>query len=165
MRELNERERAVLACIRKKIHETGYAPSVRELGESLGLRSTSTVQMYLDRLEEMGYLRRTGGKSRSLPLPEVESHPIRVFAGEMPHADVDEVELGEALPFCYTGELPPGAHPVAFRFDGEYWIVACGETPDAEATVVSLADGVPSLALQKEACGSVLGRLLGRIRI
>lgn len=165
MRELNERERAVLACIRKKIRETGYAPSVRELGESLGLRSTSTVQMYLDRLEEMGYLRRTGGKSRSLTLPDAESHPIRTFVGETPHADVDETELGESLPFCYTGILTPGAHPVAFLFDGEYWIVACGESPDAETTVVSLADGVPSISLQKDARGAVLGRLLGRIRI
>ena len=165
MRELNEREREVLACIRNKIRKTGYAPSVRELGEALGLRSTSTVQMYLDRLTEMGYLRRTGGKSRSLTLPDAEPHPIRTFVGETPHGDVDERELGEALPFCYTGELTPGAHPVAFLFDGEYWIVACGETPDPEATVVSLADGVPSIALQRDARGSVLGRLLGRIRV
>lgn len=70
MKELNANEKAVLTQIQKTIAEEGYAPSVRDLRDALGYKSTSTVQMYLDRLETYGYLRREEGKSRSLRLTE-----------------------------------------------------------------------------------------------
>ena len=68
MQSLNERERAVYETIRDCVWQNGYAPSVRELAAQLGYRSTSTVQLYLDRLEAHGYITREGGKSRSIAL-------------------------------------------------------------------------------------------------
>ena len=68
MQQLNAKEQAVYGAIRDGIAQNGYAPSVRELAERLGYRSTSTVQMYLDRLESEGYITREGGKSRSIAL-------------------------------------------------------------------------------------------------
>ena len=50
--ELNKREKAILKFIEKKISEDGYPPSVREIGQAVGLSSTATVHGYLERLEK-----------------------------------------------------------------------------------------------------------------
>lgn len=45
--ELTTREKAILEFIRQKIQKSGFPPTVREIGEAVGLRSTSTVHSYL----------------------------------------------------------------------------------------------------------------------
>ena len=69
-KQLNPREKAVLDYIRLVIARQGYPPSVRDICAALGYKSTSTVQMYLDRLLSYGVLCRESGKSRSLRLVE-----------------------------------------------------------------------------------------------
>ncbi|OPY58045.1 MAG: LexA repressor [Pelotomaculum sp. PtaU1.Bin035] len=63
---LNPREEAILAMIKKSIREKGYPPSVREIGQAVGLSSSSTVHGYLKRLEGRGYLRRDATKPRAM---------------------------------------------------------------------------------------------------
>ena len=75
MQKLTEREERILSAIRTFCAQKGYAPSVRELCAALGYRSTSTVHLYLDRLEQLGYLRREGGKSRSIALVSTPHAP------------------------------------------------------------------------------------------
>ena len=48
--ELTTREKSILEFIRQKIWDSGFPPTVREIGEAVGLRSTSTVHNYLKRL-------------------------------------------------------------------------------------------------------------------
>ncbi len=76
MQSLNEREMAVYEAIRDCVTQNAYAPSVRDLAERLGYHSTSTVQMYLDRLEAYGYITRKGGKSRSIALTPCQRSQI-----------------------------------------------------------------------------------------
>lgn len=71
MRKLKPREQSVYDYISESIIENGYAPSVRDIEEALGFRSTSTVHMYINRLEEFGLIRKTDGKSRSITLTGV----------------------------------------------------------------------------------------------
>lgn len=70
MNELKPKERRIFEYIKQKINEQGYAPSVREICADLSVKSTSTVQMYIDRLVARGYLQRENGKSRTLKLSE-----------------------------------------------------------------------------------------------
>ena len=70
MRKLKPREQSVYDYIAESITENGYAPSVRDIEEALGFRSTSTVHMYINRLEEFGLIRKTDGKSRSITLTD-----------------------------------------------------------------------------------------------
>ncbi|HHY17261.1 MAG TPA: MarR family transcriptional regulator, partial [Firmicutes bacterium] len=70
MNNLTFQQARVLEAIRQYIRETGYPPSVRELGERLGLKSTATVHSHLRTLERKGYLRRTAQKSRAFNLVE-----------------------------------------------------------------------------------------------
>ncbi len=70
MQELKPKELRVFEFIKGRISEKGYAPSVREICADLNIKSTSTAQMYIDRLITKGYLERENGKSRTLKLSE-----------------------------------------------------------------------------------------------
>ena len=65
---LNKREKAILKFIEKSIKNNGYPPSVREIGKSVGLKSTATVHGYLASLEEKGYIKKESQKGRTLKL-------------------------------------------------------------------------------------------------
>ncbi|HEY8489217.1 MAG TPA: transcriptional repressor LexA, partial [Thermaerobacter sp.] len=66
MEELTRRQRQILEFIKASTRERGYPPSVREIGEAVGLKSTSTVHTYLERLERKGYIRRDPTKPRAI---------------------------------------------------------------------------------------------------
>ncbi len=65
---LNKRERAILKYIQKQVEINGYAPSVREIGRAVNLSSTATVQGYLNKLEERGFIKKENQKGRTLRL-------------------------------------------------------------------------------------------------
>lgn len=64
--ELNQNEQNILNYIRKQVQEVGYPPSVRELCKAVGLKSTSSVHLYLSRLAEKGYITKGNLKTRAL---------------------------------------------------------------------------------------------------
>ena len=104
----------ILAYIQEEIQVRGYAPSVREIGEAVGLKSTSTVHGHLMRLEKKGLLHRDAMKPRAMGLtkrPEDETDddvcrlPIvgRVAAGQ-PILAEENIEDFMALPIELIGE-------------------------------------------------------------
>ena len=120
----------ILAYIQDEIQARGYAPSVREIGEAVGLKSTSTVHGHLMRLEKKGLLHRDAMKPRAMGLAkssavEAESTvcqlPIvgRVAAGQ-PILAEESVEDYMALPVEFIGE---GEHFV-LRVRGDSMIQA-----------------------------------------
>lgn len=66
MENLTEKQKAVFDYIKEIISVRGVAPSVREIGEAVGLRSTSSVQYNLNALEEMGYIKRDANLKRTI---------------------------------------------------------------------------------------------------
>ena len=64
--DLSPRQHAILTYIRDAVRERGYPPSVREIGEAVGLSSTSSVHNHLHQLERAGYLRRDQSRPRAL---------------------------------------------------------------------------------------------------
>lgn len=71
MRKLKPREQSVYDYIARSIINNGFAPSVRDIENALGFKSTSTVHMYITRLEELGLIKKADGKSRALSLTGV----------------------------------------------------------------------------------------------
>lgn len=69
-RSLTTREQSILTCIKNKIRENGFPPTVREICNEVGLRSTSTVHGYLARLEELGVIKRDPSSSRAIEVTE-----------------------------------------------------------------------------------------------
>lgn len=65
---INKREKAILKFIEKEMRENGYAPSVREIGKAVGLKSTATVHNYLAGLAKKGYIKKEEQKGRTLRL-------------------------------------------------------------------------------------------------
>jgi len=65
---LSKRQQDVLSCIRAIYTETGYSPTVRELGERLNLSSSCTVQRHLEALERKGYIQRNPTKARTIEI-------------------------------------------------------------------------------------------------
>ena len=64
--ELSQNEINILNYIRKQVEEVGYPPSVREICKAVGLKSTSSVHLYLSRLAEKGYIKKGSLKTRAL---------------------------------------------------------------------------------------------------
>lgn len=92
-RGLTRRQREILIFVQRFTDAHGYPPSVREIGQALGLTSSSTVHSHLSALEKKGYLRRDPSKPRALevlrdeheiPAKKVVPIPIvgRVTAGQ-----------------------------------------------------------------------------------
>lgn len=80
MKELKPKELRVFEFIKGRIAENGYAPSVREICADLNIKSTSTAQMYIDRLVNKEYLEREDGKSRTLKLSrKVDTDSVRTY--------------------------------------------------------------------------------------
>ena len=65
---LDNKEKTILKFIEKQIMTDGYPPSVREIGQAVGLSSTATVHGYLERLEKKGYIKKKDKKGRTLRL-------------------------------------------------------------------------------------------------
>src|SRR5207249_1427411 len=78
--QLTDRQARILEYIRYQNKVRNYPPSVREIGEAVGLSSSSTVHNHLNQLERRGLIRRDPSKSRTVQL--VESVPARQEAGE-----------------------------------------------------------------------------------
>lgn len=71
-RKHGETQGLILAFIREEIEERGFPPSVREICEAVGLKSTSTVHGHLKRLEKQGLIMRDSMKPRAMAVKETE---------------------------------------------------------------------------------------------
>ncbi len=72
MKKVSKRQEDILAFIKEEVRAKGYPPSVREIGEAVGLASSSTVHGHLARLEQKGFIRRDPTKPRAIEILEPE---------------------------------------------------------------------------------------------
>jgi repressor LexA len=76
---LSERHKKIMAFLSQFQDDNGYSPSIREIGDSISVKSTSLVDYYLNQLEEMGYISRDNRVSRSIRvLKSVDSPAVKV---------------------------------------------------------------------------------------
>jgi repressor LexA len=114
---LTERQQRILEMIRESVATRGYPPSVREIGEAVGLRSPSSVHSQLAALERGGYLRRDPSRPRAievrfdpdteLSLPVVRSKQVPLvgeIAAGAPIIAEERVEQVFPLPQELVGE-------------------------------------------------------------
>lgn len=116
-RKMTARQRQILECIDASMRDRGFPPSVREIGEAVGLGSPSTVHSHLNTLQKLGYLRRDPSKPRAIEVrwdsasgAAVERRPVRhvplvgeVAAGTDVLAE-ENVEEVIPVPADLTGE-------------------------------------------------------------
>lgn len=128
--KISAKQKQILEYIKKEIVDRGYPPSVREICDAVGLRSTSSVHAHLETLEKNGYIHRNPSKPRAieiiddtfnLPRREVVNVPVlgRVAAGE-PLLAVENVENYFPIP----AEYMPNRETFMLRVKGESMINA-----------------------------------------
>jgi repressor LexA len=160
MTDLTPRQRQVLEFIDGEVRRRGYPPSVREIGEAVGLSSPSTVHAHLAALQDKGYLRRDPSKPRAIevslePLTgaAIERRPQRqvplvgdVAAGTGVLA-AENIEETHALSEDFTGDgelfmlrVRGESMIEAGIFDGDYVVVRA--QPDADNGDIVVA-GIP----------------------
>ena len=114
---LTPRQREILEMIEQHMRDRGYPPSVREIGEAVGLTSPSTVHAHLNALQRRGYLRRDPTKPRAIEVrwdsnsdAAIDRRPVKhvplvgdVAAGTDVLAQ-ENVEEVLPLPADFTGE-------------------------------------------------------------
>ncbi|MFE5317337.1 transcriptional repressor LexA [Paenibacillus sp. NPDC056579] len=117
MSKLSNRQLAILEFIKNEVKDKGYPPSVREIGEAVGLASSSTVHGHLERLEKKGLIRRDPTKPRAIEITDGSSTegsqfdlsvarvPLigRVTAG-VPITATENIEDYFPLPSHYVGD-------------------------------------------------------------
>lgn len=105
----NTKQQEIYEFIKNSVLTKGYPPSVREICEAVGLRSTSTVHGHLERLEKKGLIRRDPTKPRAIELVkesvtkrEIIDIPIvgKITAG-LPILAVENIEETFSLPLNY----------------------------------------------------------------
>jgi repressor LexA len=156
--DLTGRQRQILDLIGATVRERGYPPSVREIGDAVGLSSPSTVHSHLSALERAGYLRRDPTKPRAIEIidngvPEASLHraPVRdvplvgrIAAGSPILAEEDIQEI-YPLPTELVGNDPVFMLDVrgdsmidAGIFDGDYVVVRRQSTANNGQLVAAL---------------------------
>ncbi len=95
---LSTKRKQILDCISAAVRDRGYPPSVREIGESVGLTSSSTVHSHLAVLQREGYLRRDPTKPRAIEVCYDPSSKVIVEARPIRHVPlVGEVAAGTGM--------------------------------------------------------------------
>ena len=92
MQKLTAMQQKIYDYIANTVRNQGYPPSVREIGEAVGLKSPSTVHFHIKHLEELGYISKSGRKGRALTLTEraapAAAAPAPAQEAEMPSGRV-----------------------------------------------------------------------------
>lgn len=161
MTKLSTRQQAILDFIRTEVRDKGYPPSVREIGEGVGLASSSTVHGHLSRLEKKGFIRRDPTKPRAIEvMGQDESNantllhtqsisiPVigKVTAGQ-PITAIENVEEYLPLPASFVQdeesfilEISGDSMIEAGIFDGDYVVVKQQQYADNGDIVVAMTE-------------------------
>ena len=160
MSKMSNRQTAILEFIKSEVREKGYPPSVREIGEAVGLASSSTVHGHLDRLEKKGLIRRDPTKPRAIEILDDENEagvhyafsvrkvPIvgKVTAG-VPITATENIEEYYPLPEHMVGDHQVFMLSVigdsmveAGILDGDYVIVRQQQTANNGDIVVAMTE-------------------------
>lgn len=157
MEDLTGRQREILDFIRTTVADRGYPPSVREIGDALGLRSPSTVHSHLSSLVRTGHLRRDPSKPRAIEVVDANPHIHRSatrdvplvghIAAGMPILAEEQIEEVLTLPTEFTGQGPVFLLRVrgdsmidAGILDGDYVVVRSQNVAESGQIVAALID-------------------------
>lgn len=175
-REMTSRQSEILDYIRAEIHRKGYPPSVREIGEAVGLSSSSTVHSHLAALEAKGLIRRDPSKPRALEVLDFRDNERGVDIGQVravplvgsvaagqPILAAENIEQTMALPAEIADEqtfllrVRGDSMIEAGIFDGDFVVVRQQPTADNGDIVVAM--------IEEEATVKTFYRESDRIRL
>ena len=129
-RPLTAKQQQILDYIKDEILKKGYPPTVREICETVGLKSTSSVHAHLSTLERNGYIRRDPTKPRAIEICDDSFQVVRTEMTSLP--EVGDVAAGIPILaqenivsyFPVLSEIVPSGESFVLRVRGESMINA-----------------------------------------
>ncbi len=167
-RRISKKQQEILEYIKDVILEKGYPPTVREICETVGLRSTSSVHSHLSTLEKNGFIRRDPTKPRAIEICDDSFQMVRTEMTSLPI--VGNVAAGQPILaqenvenyFPVPAEIVPNGDSFALRvrgesminvgiFDGDLLFVnACNTARNGEIVVALIEDEATVKTFYKE---------------
>lgn len=154
MSDITSRQRRILDVISSTVRERGYPPTVREIGEAVGLTSSSSVHAQLTNLERMGLLTKDPAKPRAMTLAEPKADAVAVpllgrIAAGAPTLAAEHVEDYVSVPRSFAkGDTPHFALRVsgdsmvgAGIFDGDLVVAKAQSSASDGDVVIALLPG------------------------
>ena len=154
MSDITPRQRRILDVISSTVRERGYPPTVREIGEAVGLTSSSSVHAQLTNLERMGLLTKDPAKPRAMTLAEPKADAVAVpllgrIAAGAPTLAAEHVEDYVSVPRSFAkGDTPHFALRVsgdsmigAGIFDGDLVVAKAQSSASDGDVVIALLPG------------------------
>ena len=171
MTYLTERQRDVLGFISRRIEDDGVAPTLQEIADAFGFRSTASAQKHVAHLERKGFLQREKHQKRGLVLPQTSTDSVAA-AAELPLFGVvaagapiesipDDEQVSVPVDFLRGGDhyvlrvrgdsmIGDGVH------DGDLVVVQRVENaPDGEMVVALVGDEVTLKRIYREGSSTV----------
>ncbi len=156
--KISLKQKEILEYIKEEILKRGYPPTVREICETVNLRSTSSVHSHLEKLEKNGYIRRDPTKPRAIEIVDDNFNMVRTDMTSLPV--IGTVAAGSPILaeenissyFPVPAEMVPSGEPSfvlkvkgdsminAGIFSGDQIFVQCCNTARNGDTVVALID-------------------------
>jgi repressor LexA len=132
--DLSSRQQEILAYVNTHVDEHGYPPTVREIGQAVGLTSPSTVHAHLEKLAKAGLIRRDATKPRALEV--IEGGRSRCGAV----VELAPPSHSTVLPL--VGEVAAGSPVVAEDRVEDYLTVPDQLAPDADFVLTVKGDSM-----------------------
>jgi repressor LexA len=155
MSDITTRQQRILDVIADAVRDRGYPPTVREIGEAVGLTSSSSVHAQLANLERMGLLRKDATKPRAMALSADDHRPNSVvvplvgrIAAGSPVLAAEQIEEYVAVPDGFADDRDHFALTVAGDsmigagiFDGDMVVIRQQDSADDGDIVAALLPG------------------------
>lgn len=158
MSRTSDKADLILAYMNQYIQENGYAPSVREIGAAVGLRSTASVSYHLQQLQEKGLLQGPGAKGRKraistgvrpgrIPIVGLVTAGIPILAFENQEGTI----AWEGSPDCFALRVRGDSMIGAAILDGDMVVVRPQSTADdGQIVVARIGDEATVKRLQRK---------------
>ena len=188
MIQLTPNEKRVYEYIRTSISERALPPSVRDIKDALGFASTSTVHLYISRLEEKGLIKKETGKSRAISLVSAsQPDAIQILVRFDPMKNIFTADNFEGSIDCYSIFKNSYRHKELFAFSvadnnlldlgisqGDFLIACVNESISSGDLAIAFCDGTITVKSFSEedfkinlstSKQTILGRVIACIRI
>ena len=144
MGRTSDKREKIMEFLREFTAQNGYAPSIREIMQAVGLQSTATVHYHLKSLNESGEISIDGGKNRAISVVQTKGVPIiGVVTAGQPILAVENIEgyiPWEQDEECFALRVRGDSMIEAGIFDGDKVIVRPQQTADHGQIVVALLE-------------------------
>ena len=166
--KITKKQQEILDYLKEEILSKGYPPTVREICEKVGLKSTSSVHSHLSTLEKNGYIRRDPTKPRAIEICDDSFQMVRTEMASLPV--VGNVAAGQPILaqeniesyFPIPAEIVPSGESFALRvrgdsminagiFDGDLiFVSSCNTAGNGEIVVALIDDSATVKTFYKE---------------